>query len=165
MLGTEIATETIGAAWLAVARTILDAGAASVYDGAAILEIERVTLTVSQPASSDPIVTELGDLERLAWMDSNFTEYELVAELGHARSYASRLYDYAATGRNFGAKGYGNLAEIAHLMERAAAGLDLEVGRLDFLVKSAHIYEPDFALMRRAVTFPGPVAGALPVPD
>jgi thymidylate synthase len=142
-------------------------------------------------------------------MHANFTEHELVAALGNARSYASRLYDYAATGRDqvrwvidrlradptsrsatittfepltdttyipcvslfdfwvdggqlaaivyahsidFGAKGYGNLVELAHLMERVAEGLDLEVGRLDFVVKSAHIYEPDFSLMRSALS-------------
>jgi thymidylate synthase len=155
----------------------------------------------------DPIVEELGDHERLAWMHANFTDHALVAALGDARSYASRLYDYAGSGRDqvqwvidrlgadqasrsatittfeplldttyipcvslldfwisdgqlaaavyahsidFGAKGYGNLVELAYLMERVAAGLRLGVGRLDFIVKSAHIYAPDFELMRAA---------------
>jgi thymidylate synthase len=158
-----------------------------------------------RPASVDPIVTELGNGERLAWMHANFTDYALVSELGHARSYASRLYDYAAAGRDqvrwvidrlhadptsrsatittleplldttyipcvslldfwiagrqlqsiayahsidFGTKGYGNLVELAFLMERVADGLNLPVGRLDFIVKSAHIYEPDVSMMR-----------------
>ena len=145
-------------------------------------------------------------------MHANFTDHELVAELGHARSYASRLYDYAASGRDqvqwvidrlradptsrsatittfeplldtsyipcvslldfwirggqlqaivyahsidFGAKGYGNLVELAYLMERRVAeGLELEVGRLDFLVKSAHIYEPDLPFMRNVLSAP-----------
>jgi thymidylate synthase len=209
VLGMQIEADTIGAAWLAVAERILEEGADSVYDGVPILELERVTLTVPHPASVDPIVTELGDPERLAWMHANFTEHELVAELGHARSYASRLYDYAATGRDqvqwvidrlradpssrsatittfeplsdttyipcvslldfwvsggqlaavayahsidFGAKGYGNLVELAYLMERVAEGVNLELGQLDFVVKSAHIYEPDVALMRDAVS-------------
>jgi thymidylate synthase len=209
MLGTQIEADTIGAAWLAVAGRILNEGADSTYDGAPILELERVTLSVAQPASVDPIVSELGDPERLAWMHANFVDYGLVSELGHARSYASRLYDYAAAGRDqvqwvidrlradpssrsatittfeplldttyipcvslldfwirgaqldsivyahsidFGAKGYGNLVELAYLMERVADGLDLPVGRLDFVVKSAHIYEPDLATMRDAVS-------------
>jgi len=208
MLGMQIDADTIGAAWLAVARRIIDEGAESVYDAAPILELERVTLGVARPASVDPIVIELGDPERLAWMHANFTDYSLVRELGDARSYASRLYDYAAVGRDqvqwvidrlrsdptsrsatittfeplrdttyipcvslldfwirdgrlesivyahsidFGAKGYGNLVELAYLMERVAEGLDLPVGRLDFVVKSAHIYEPDMSLMREAV--------------
>jgi thymidylate synthase len=209
MLGMQIEAETIGVAWLAVAQRILAHGADSTYDAAPILEIERVTLSVARPASVDPIVTELGDAERLAWMHTNFTDHALVPELGHARSYAGRLYDYGATGRDqvqwlidrlrndpttrsatittfeplldttyipcvslldfwirdgeldaivyahsidFGAKGYGNLVELAYLMERVAEGVGLEVGRLDFVVKSAHIYEPDFALMRDVVS-------------
>jgi thymidylate synthase len=209
VLGTQIEADTIGAAWLGVARRILDQGAESAYDSAPILELERVTLGVARPASVDPIVTERGDAGRLAWMHANFTDHSLVAELGDARSYASRLYDYAATGRDqvqwvidrlhadpssrsatittfeplsdttyipcvslldfwirerqlqaivyahsidFGAKGYGNLVELAYLMERVAEGVNAEVGRLDFVVKSAHIYEPDISLMRNAVS-------------
>ena len=209
MLGTQIEADTIGGAWLGVARRILDQGAESAYDSAPILELERVTLGVAHPASVDPIVSQLGDPDRLAWMHANFTDHSLVAELGDARSYASRLYDYAATGRDqvqwvidrlhadpssrsatittfeplsdtsyipcvslldfwirerqlqaivyahsidFGAKGYGNLVELAYLMERVAEGVNVEVGRLDFVVKSAHIYEPDIALMRNAVS-------------
>jgi thymidylate synthase len=208
VLGIQIEADTIGAAWLAVARRILEHGTTSTYDGAPILEIERVTLGVVTPASEDSIVAELGDPERLAWMHSNFTDHALVKELGEARSYASRLYDYAATGRDqvrwvverlradpasrsatittfeplldttyipcvslldfwlrdgelesivyahsidFGAKGYANLVELAHLMETVAAGLQRPVGRLDFVVKSAHIYAPDVPAMRDAV--------------
>jgi thymidylate synthase len=209
MLGMRIEADTIGIAWLAVARRILDEGAESAYDAAPILELERVTLSVERPVSVDPIVSELGDVERLAWMHANFTDQSLVRELGDARSYASRLYDYAAVGRDqvqwvidrlrvdptsrsatittfeplldttyipcvslldfwirdgqlhsivyahsidFGAKGYGNLVELAYLMERVADGVKLPVGRLDFVVKSAHIYEPDIPMMREAVT-------------
>jgi thymidylate synthase len=209
MLGTQIEAETIGVAWLSVARRILDDGVESVYDGARIMEIERVTLSIAEPASVDPIVSELGDPERLAWMHANFTDHSLVSELGDARSYASRLYDYAAAGRDqvqwvidrlsadpmsrsatittfeplldttyipcvslldfwirrgqvdsivyahsidFGAKGYGNLVELAYLMERVAEGLSLPVGRLDFVVKSAHIYDPELAMMKNAVS-------------
>jgi len=209
MLGTQIEADTIGAAWLAVAQRILEVGAESAYDSARILELERVTLGVARPASVDPIVTDLGDADRLAWMHANFTDHALVAELGDARSYASRLYDYAATGRDqvqwvidrlradpssrsatittfeplsdtsyipcvslldfwirdrqlqaivyahsidFGAKGYGNLVELAYLMEGVAEGVNVEMGRLDFVVKSAHIYEPDISLMRNAVS-------------
>ena len=65
--------------------------------------------------------------------------------------------DFRINGRIFAtlasqAKGYGNLGELAHLMELVADGLGLQVGRLDFVVKSAHIYEPDFSLMRNALT-------------
>jgi thymidylate synthase len=205
MLGARIEADTIGSAWLSIARRIVDEGVESTYDAAPILELERVTLSVTRPMSVDPIVTEFGDAERLAWMHANFTDYALVSELGRVRSYASRLYDYAASNRDqvqwvidrlradpcsrsatittfeplldttyipcvslldfwigggqlqsivyahsidFGTKGYGNLVEIAYLMERVATGVNLPVGRLDFVVKSAHIYQPDVAMMR-----------------
>jgi thymidylate synthase len=213
----QIEAETIGAAWLAVAQRILTEGAESTYDAAPILELERVTLSIARPASVDPIVAELGDAERLAWMHANFTDHALVTALGDARSYASRLYDYGESGRDqvqwvidrlradprsrsatittveplldttyipcvslldfwireggleaivyahsidFGAKGYGNLVELAYLMERVAEGLGLDVGRLDFVVKSAHIYAPDFALMRDVVATGAPESHA-----
>ena len=80
MLDTQIDADTIGVAWLAVARRILDEGAESAYDDAPILEIERVTLRIKQPASVDAIVSELGDPERLAWMHANFVDQALVRE-------------------------------------------------------------------------------------
>jgi thymidylate synthase len=209
VLAVQISADTVGEAWLAVARRILDGGTESTYDARPIRELERVTLSVAAPASVDATVSELGDPERLAWMHANFSDHALVRELGDARSYASRLYDYAAAGRDqvawvigrlqedptsrsatittfeplldstyipcvslfdfwiregrvdaivyahsidFGTKGYGNLVELAFVMERVADGLGLAVGRLDFLVKSAHIYEPDVATMRDAVS-------------
>ncbi|MGC9219902.1 MAG: thymidylate synthase [Solirubrobacteraceae bacterium] len=204
----QIEAQTIGAAWLRVADRILTYGAVSVYDGIPILELERVTVTVSRPRSVDPLISGLGDPERLEWMHANFTDQTLVAELGLARSYASRLHDYAGTGRDqvqwvidrlradqscrdatittfepladrsyipcvslldfwvsdrrlqtmiyahsidFGTKGYGNLVEAAALMEHVAAELSLPTGRLDLIVKSAHIYQPDVAGMRRVL--------------
>jgi thymidylate synthase len=199
-----LTTETIGEAWLGVAARILSAGTPSRYDDLPILELDRVTLTVRRPAPVDAIVAELGDPARLAWMHANFTDHRLVRELGDARSYASRLFDYGAAGRDqidwlvqrltadptsrsatittfeplldttyipcvslldfwirdgaldqvvyahsidFGAKGYGNLVELAWLQEHIADRLGLDVGRLDFIVKSAHVYETEFDYM------------------
>ena len=48
----------------------------------------------------DPIIAKQGDPERLAWMHANFTDPSRVAELGDSDSYATRLYDYAHTGRD-----------------------------------------------------------------
>jgi thymidylate synthase len=217
VLGIQIEADTIGVAWLAIAQRILAEGVESSYDAAPILELARVTLSVARPASADPIVTEYGDAERLAWMHANFNDHALVTALGDARSYAGRLYDYGESGRDqvqwvierlkadptsrsatittfeplldttyipcvslldfwvregeleaivyahsidFGAKGYGNLVELACLMERVAAGVGLEVGRLDFVVKSAHIYEPDLALMHDVVSAAAPAPHA-----
>jgi len=199
-----IHTETIGEAWLSVAASILTEGEADRYDDLPVLEVARVTLTVDAPRSADPIIAEFADPERLAWMHANFTDHSLVRELGDARSYASRLFDYAGASRDqvqwvidrlrtdptsrsatittfeplldtsyipcvslldfwlrdghleqmvyahsidFGAKGYGNLVELAWLQEHVAVALGVPVGRLDFIVKSAHVYETEFDYM------------------
>jgi thymidylate synthase len=193
-----IHTATIGEAWLEIAARILADGRASEYDALPILEVEQATLTVTGPSATDAIISRFADPERLAWMHANFTDHSLVAELGGARSYASRLFDYAGAGRNqiewvierlrtdpstrsatittfeplldttyipcvslldfwmrdgaleqvvyahsidFGSKGYGNLAELAWLQEHIAAELGVPVGKLVFVIKSAHVYD------------------------
>ena len=52
---------------------------------------------------------------------------------------------------DFGKKAYGNLVELAHLQELVAGELGLPVGSLTIVVKSAHIYEPEWDLMARLV--------------
>jgi thymidylate synthase len=49
---------------------------------------------------------------------------------------------------DFGAKGYGNLVELAALQQHVATALEASVGRLLMTVKSAHIYETEIAYMR-----------------
>ena len=48
---------------------------------------------------------------------------------------------------DFGKKAYGNLVELARLQELVAGELELPVGSLTMYVKSAHVYEPEWALM------------------
>jgi thymidylate synthase len=200
----EVNEATIGEAWLEVARRIIADGAPDRYDDLPILELERVTITVERPSATDPIIERLADPERLAWMHANFTDHALVAALGDARSYASRLFDYAGTGRDqirwivdrlradpttrsatittfeplldtsyipcvsmldfwlrrgaldqvvyahsidFGSKGYGNLVELAWLQEHIAGELGVPVGKLTFVIKSAHVYDRENAFM------------------
>ena len=200
-----IQTETIGEAWLEIAARILADGRPSEYDELPILEVEQAMLSVAHPAATDAIIARFADPERLEWMHANFTDHSLVAELGGARSYASRLFDYAGAGRNqiewvierlrinpstrsatittfeplldttyipcvslldfwmrdgaleqvvyahsidFGAKGYGNLVELASLQRHVADALGLPVGRLLMTVKSAHVYETELDYVR-----------------
>jgi thymidylate synthase len=49
---------------------------------------------------------------------------------------------------DFGAKGYGNLVELAWLQRRVAAGLGRPTGRLLMVVKSAHVYQTEFGYVR-----------------
>ncbi|CAN5548773.1 thymidylate synthase [soil metagenome] len=95
-----LATQTIGEAWLEVARRILFEGEQATYDGRPIVELSSVTLEVSHPDPSDELIERFADPERLDWMRRNFVDPDLVAELGDARSYASRIHDYNGTGRD-----------------------------------------------------------------
>jgi thymidylate synthase len=207
--GIVIESPTIGEAWLGVAAHILRAGEPERYDGLQILELEHVTLVVAAPDADDPLIARHGDPERLRWMRANFAAYDRVEALGGARSYASRLFDYAGTGRDqlawvierlrsdptsrsatittfepladktyipcvsmldfwtregamelvvyahsidFGAKGYGNLTELALLQRQVADALDRPVGELRLIVKSAHVYDSERAEMARIVS-------------
>lgn len=96
----EVRAETIGRAWLDVARHICTEGRPGTYDRLSMLECTLVSLVVEAPSPKDPIVERFGDPERLSWMHANFTDFIRVAELGDADSYATRLYDYAHAGRD-----------------------------------------------------------------
>jgi thymidylate synthase len=50
---------------------------------------------------------------------------------------------------DFGAKGYGNLVELASLQRHVAGQLGLPAGRLLMIVKSAHVYETERGYLRR----------------
>ena len=95
-----ITASTLGEAWIAIARRIMDDGVPGSYDGLAMREVLMATLVVEMPQTTDDIVDRYADPERLAWMKANFVDYREVPELGDASSYATRLHDYAGTGRD-----------------------------------------------------------------
>jgi thymidylate synthase len=98
--GLTIASASIGEAWLEVASLILAHGTPGMFGGLPLLECDLVTLDVQSPDPDDPIIAQHASQERLAWMRSNFTDHRRVRELGDARSYASRLFDYMGSGRD-----------------------------------------------------------------
>jgi thymidylate synthase len=199
-----VEARSLGEGWLSVSREILERGDIASYDGQTTRELALLTLAVERPDSADPLIAELGDPDWLAWMHRNFFDHAAVPELGNARSYAARLFDYAGAGRDqvawvverlggdpearsatittfeplsdtsyipcvsmldfwlreervelvvyahsldFGKKAYGNLVELAYLAEHVAGELGREVGPLVVHAKSAHVYEPEWALM------------------
>ena len=91
---------TIGGAWLAVAGRIVADGVPGRYDEQPIREISLVTLAIARPDPDDDIIARHAEPERLAWMHANFTDRSRVAALGHADSYATRLFDYEHSGRD-----------------------------------------------------------------
>jgi thymidylate synthase len=201
-----IEAPTLGEGWLRTSRTILEQGSLAEYDGQPTRELALLTLVVERPSSDDPVIAELGDAEWLEWMHDNFFVQKEVPELGDAKSYAVRLFNYGGAGRDqiswvverlraepgcrsatvttfqpltdtayipcvsmldfwrphdalelvvyahsldFGKKAYGNLVELTRLQEHVAGELDAPLGRLVVHAKSAHVYEPEWALMAR----------------
>jgi thymidylate synthase len=106
-----VESPTLGEGWLAVSRAILADGTLATYDGQATREIELLTLAVAQPSPDDPLIARLGDPQWLAWMHENFFVEKDVPELGDAKSYAVRLFNYAGSGRD----------QIAWVVERLRA--------------------------------------------
>jgi thymidylate synthase len=49
---------------------------------------------------------------------------------------------------DFGAKGYGNLVELASLQRHVADALGVPIGRLMMIVKSAHVYETELEYVK-----------------
>jgi thymidylate synthase len=49
---------------------------------------------------------------------------------------------------DFGAKGYGNLVELASLQRHVADALGVPVGRLLMIIKSAHVYETELSYIK-----------------
>jgi thymidylate synthase len=97
---TLIDAPSLGAGWLRVARVILEEGVPASWGGPATREVALLSLLVERPASNDAVIAELGDPAWLEWMHENFFVQGGVAELGGARSYAARLFDYADSGRD-----------------------------------------------------------------
>ena len=103
--------QTLGEGWLRTSRAILEHGTLERYDGEPTRELALLTLTVAAPMANDPLIAELGDPEWLAWMHDNFFVQKDVPELGDAKSYAVRLFNYGGAGRD----------QIAWVVERLRA--------------------------------------------
>jgi thymidylate synthase len=106
-----IEAPTLGEGWLAVSRAILDDGALATYDGQPTRELALLTLAVAHPSPDDELIARLGDPRWLQWMHENFFVEKDVPELGDAKSYAVRLFNYAGSGRD----------QIARVVDRLRA--------------------------------------------
>jgi len=98
MVSVEAAT--LGEAWLDVVAAILGVGELATYDGEPVRELALLTLAVAEPDPADRLIAELGDPAWSDWMHANFAVHGAVRELGDARSYADRLFDYGRRGRD-----------------------------------------------------------------
>jgi thymidylate synthase len=99
-------------------------------------ESRSAAITTFQPPTDDAYVPCISMLD--FWLPDG--RLELVV-------YAHSL--------DFGKKAYGNLVELARLQERVAGELGGPRGRLVIHAKSAHVYEPELALMGRITGIAG----------
>ncbi len=99
-VSTTVSAETVGQVWLDIARLILSKGRPGRWSGAPLREVLQVTLDVARPASEDPLIARYANPERLARKHANFADPARIAELDQADSYATRLYNYAHSGRD-----------------------------------------------------------------
>jgi thymidylate synthase len=81
-----------------VSQSILEHGQLARYDGQPIKEVALLTMVVESPDPEDELIKHHGDPAWLDWMHDNFFVQKEVAELGHAPSYAVRLFNYAQQG-------------------------------------------------------------------
>lgn len=93
-----IETQSLGQCWLQVSAQVLEQGHPARYDGQPIKELALLTMVVESPNPADELIKKYGDRAWLDWMHENFFTQKEVAELGHAPSYAVRLFNYAQQG-------------------------------------------------------------------
>jgi len=203
-----LTTKTIGELWLKTSELVMKLGQKMMDDDKEIKELLGLFLVAENPKPEDEIIKRFGDHEWLAWMDENFFKEKEVPELGNAKSYAVRLFNYGGKGINqiekvieklkgkpesksatittfmpltdtsyipcvslldfyirdgklklnvyarsldFGKKAYGNLMALAKIQKNVAKVLEKEVGELSIFVKSAHIYQEEFDLMKKII--------------
>ena len=78
----------------------MESGRDGQYDELAIREIVLVTLSITEPHAHDEVIIRHANEVRMAWMRANFSDHSVVEALDDADSYATRLRDYAHSGRD-----------------------------------------------------------------
>lgn len=86
---------SIGDAWIAIIKHIIEQGIKVITPNEVYYEYKGVSIDIHHSLKIDPIISKYGDEQAIHWMKNNFEVKGVVKELRNARSYASRLYDYA----------------------------------------------------------------------
>jgi thymidylate synthase len=88
----------------------------------------------SDPSSRSATITTLQPLSDTSYVPCvSLLDFYIVHDLLVLVVYAHSI--------DFGTKGYANLVELAHLQKEVADQLEIEMGSLTMIVKSAHVYE------------------------
>jgi thymidylate synthase len=121
------------------------------YAGTGRDQIAWVDRLRTDPASRSATITTLQPLTDTAYLPCvSMLDFWLPAGALELIVYAHSL--------DFGKKAYANLVELARLQEHVAGELGVAVGRQVVHAKSAHVYEPEWALMARLADALAPVS-------
>jgi thymidylate synthase len=105
----------------------------------------------TDPASRSATITTFQPLTDTAYLPCvSMLDFWLPAGALELIVYAHSL--------DFGKKAYANVVELARLQEHVAGELGVAVGRQVVHAKSAHVYEPEWALMARLADALAPVS-------
>ena len=86
---------TIGEAWISFLKEVDKNGVIKEYSENEIIKEETaLSISIKKAQLPDSIIDKYMDRDGYKWMEDNFNKQGLVKELGNARSYASRLYNY-----------------------------------------------------------------------
>jgi len=85
-----IEKDSIGEAWLAAVRYVLDAGKLVDFGEVGAREVLNLRITVANPRRDDPVIRQYGDREMIDFMMRNFFREECVEEWGY--SYRDRIF-------------------------------------------------------------------------
>jgi thymidylate synthase len=148
-----ISVDTIGEAWIAVGRRILETGLDGTYDGLPVRELLLALIRIEAPSSSDQVIERFASEEHLSWMHANFTDPRPVSALGDADSYATRLRDYDHQGRDqvqwvverLRADGATRSATITTLQPLSDSTYVPCVSLLDFYLADGRLHQVAFA--------------------
>jgi len=96
----KINCQTIGQAWLQTSKFLIEEGQMMKDDDKDIKESINLLILIEKPNPEDETIQRFADPEWLKWMDSNFFKEKDIPELGNAKSYALRLFNYGGQGIN-----------------------------------------------------------------
>ena len=88
--------ETIGEAWITFLKEVDTYGQIREYNPEKVIKEETgLSIFIKKAQLPDPIIDKYKVEDEYIWMEKNFNKQGIVKELRNARSYASRLYNYA----------------------------------------------------------------------
>lgn len=141
----DIASKTIGDAWLVSCRAILEEGRQIKDGNENLLEVTDMFLEIENPEENDKIIEKYGDKKAIEWMLSNFFEQKDVPELINSKSYGIRLFNYEGKNQiqwiidKLREKPESKSATITTLMPKTDKGYIPCVSLLDFKIRNGKL--------------------------